>query len=346
MLSCVECIQKVTAAGQHFIDDATIRGNHTDHSNRLAIMPIPDVQAVMLPLLETLADGRVWTVREVTQHLAKRFNLTEEEINEMLPSGATPLFYNRVAWAKTHMKAAGLLDNPVRGRVSISELGKSELAKQPPEINIRYLKTFDAYKQRFSNSKTLSVGATAADVNTNESVQERSPLELLEVSYRTLHLALKDELLTRLKLGSPAFFERAVLKLLTAMGYGITGDAQLTGQPGDGGIDGVIREDKLGLDIVCVQAKRYGETSVGRPTIQQFSGSMDGVKAKKGVILTTSSFSRDAIGFVDRIEGKRVVLIDGDELAELMIRHNVGVTTTETYELKSLSGDFFDEDEG
>ncbi len=156
---------------------------------------------------------------------------------------------------------------------------------------------------------------------------------------------MKDELLTRLKTGSPAFFERAVLKLLTAMGYVLTGDAQLTGQSGDGGIDGVIREDKLGLDIVCVQAKRYAETSVGRPTIQQFSGSMDGVKAKKGVILTTSSFSREAIAFVDRIEGKRVVLIDGDELAELMIRHNVGVATTETYELKSISGDFFDEDE-
>ncbi len=130
------------------------------------------------------------------------------------------------------------------------------------------------------------------------------------------------------------------------MGYGITGDAQLTGQPGDGGIDGVIREDKLGLDIVCIQAKRYGEASVGRPAIQQFSGSMDGVKAKKGVVLTTSSFSRDAITFVDRIEGKRVVLIDGDQLAELMIQHNIGVTTTETYELKALSGDFFDEDEG
>jgi restriction system protein len=149
-----------------------------------------------------------------------------------------------------------------------------------------------------------------------------------------------------LKTGSPTFFERAVLKLLTAMGYGITGDAQLTGQPGDGGIDGVIREDKLGLDIVCVQAKRYAESSIGRPTIQQFSGSMDGVKAKKGVILTTSSFSKEAKLFVDRIEGKRVVLIDGEELAELMIRHNVGVMTNKTYELKTLSEDFFDEDEG
>jgi restriction system protein len=304
-------------------------------------MPIPDFQAVMLPLLETLADGRIWTMRELTERLSKRFNLTEEEVNQLLPSGQSRLFNNRVAWAKTHMKVAGLVDNPNRGRVSISERGRSVLAEKPPEINMKFLKQFDGYKE-FTASKKESETAQSVD----EVTQAKSPLELLEESFSTLQAALKDELLTRLKTGSPAFFERAVLKLLSAMGYGITGDSQLTGQPGDGGIDGVIREDKLGLDIVCVQAKRYDETSVGRPTIQQFSGSMDGVKAKKGVILTTSSFSREAIAFVDRIEGKRVVLIDGDQLVELMIQHNVGVSTTEVYELKSLSGDFFDEDAG
>ena len=305
-------------------------------------MPIPDFQTLMLPFLETLADGRVWSMREATEHLAKRFNLTDDEINEMLPSGQTPIFSNRVAWAKTHMKAAGLIDNPNRGRVSISERGKAVLADKPAEINMRFLRRFDEYAKLTGNRKGPASAATPPD---DETVQAKSPLELLEESFGTLRAALKDELLTRLKTGSPEFFERAVLRLLTAMGYGITGDTQLTGQPGDGGIDGVILEDKLGLDIVCVQAKRYAEASVGRPTIQQFSGSMDGFKAKKGVILTTSSFSRDAIAFVDRIEGKRVVLIDGEELAELMIRPNVGVTTTETYELKALSGDFFDEDE-
>ena len=317
--------------------------NRIAFSNQSTTMPIPAFQTVMLPLLETLADGRVWTMREVTEQLAKRYDLTDQEINKRIPSGQAPVFSNRVAWAKTHMKVAGLIDNPNRGRVSISERGRAVLARKPAEINMKFLKQFDGYTEFTSNKKDTAAESTTLD---DEVVQAQSPLELLEESFSTLRAALKDELLNRLKTGSPAFFERAVLKLLTAMGYGITGDAQLTGQPGDGGIDGVIREDKLGLDIVCVQAKRYGEASVGRPTIQQFSGSMDGVKAKKGVILTTSSFSRDAIAFVDRIEGKRVVLIDGEELAELMIRHNVGVTTTETYELKTLSGDFFDDDEG
>lgn len=306
-------------------------------------MPIPDFQTVMLPLLESLADGRVWTMREVTEHLSKRYNLTDEEFNELLPSGKARLFSNRVAWAKTHMKIAGLIDNPNRGRISLSEVGRAVLAKKPAVINMKFLRQFDGYDE-FTRSKKPSSSEVAPQFE-EESVHEKSPLELLEESFGVLQAALKDELLIRLKNGSPAFFERAVLTLLTAMGYGITGDAQLTGQPGDGGIDGVIREDKLGLDIVCIQAKRYAEASVGRPALQQFSGSMDGYKAKKGVILTTSSFSREAIAFVDRIEGKRVVLIDGEQLADLMILHNVGVTTSEVYALKVLSGDFFDEDE-
>jgi len=306
-------------------------------------VPIPDFQTVMLPLLETLADGNVWRMNEVTEHLAKLYKLTDDERNAMLPSGQAPLFANRIAWAKTHLKAARLIDNPNRGRVSISERGRSVLEKKPTAINMKFLKRFEEYNEFTSSKKTVVLESSAtAD---NDSLQVRPPLELLEESFGILQSALKDELLNRLKNGSPAFFERVVLKLLSAMGFGITGGAQLTGQPGDGGIDGVIHEDKLGLDIVCIQAKRYGETSVGRPTIQQFSGSMDGYKAKKGVILTTSSFSKDAIAFVDRIEGKRVVLIDGNQLVDLMMQHNVGVTTNKTYEVKTLSGDFFDEEE-
>ena len=306
-------------------------------------MTIPDFQTVMLPLLQTLGDGNVWRMNEISEHLARQFNLTDEERNAMLPSGQAPLFANRVAWAKTHLKAAGLIDNPNRGRVSISGRGMSVLAAKPVVINMKFLKQFEEYNEFTSNKKTTTVESPA--VQETDLLQARPPLELLEESFGILQTALKDELLTRLKNGSPTFFERVVLKLLSAMGFGITGGAQFTGQPGDGGIDGVIHEDKLGLDIVCIQAKRYGETSVGRPTIQQFSGSMDGYKAKKGVILTTSSFSKEAIAFVDRIEGKRVVLIDGNQLVELMIQHNVGVTTNKTYEVKSLSGDFFDEEE-
>jgi restriction system protein len=307
-------------------------------------VPIPDFQSVMLPFLHTLSDGAVWTMRDVRDSLAKHFALTEAELGEMLPSGASPIFANRVAWAKTHMKAAGLIDNLERGKVSLSTSGRAVLDEHPASIDMKFLRRFPEYAA-FAAGKR-SIGSSDGDTTLVEEEQvAKSPLELLEEAHAELHAALKEELLARLKSGSPAFFEAAVLKLLKAMGYGIHGDSELTGQPGDGGIDGVISEDKLGLDIVCVQAKRYTENSVGRPTIQQFSGSMDGVKAKKGVILTTSSFSKEAMAFVDRIEGKRVVLIDGEQLAELMIQYNVGVTTAAIYEVKTLSIDFFDEDE-
>lgn len=305
-------------------------------------MAIPDFQSVMLPFLEILQDGTERTVRDVTELLAQRFQLTEEDRQKTLPSGPQSLFYNRVAWAKTHLKAAGLIENLNRGRVSLSEQGKKVLRSHPADINMKFLRQFDGYNE-FTKSKTSAEKQESP--SEVDPVDAKSPIELLEDSFSTINAALKNELLTRLKTGTPAFFEYAVLELLKAMGYGLTGDAQLNGKPGDGGIDGIIREDKLGLDIVCVQAKRYAENTVGRPVIQQFSGSMDGHKAKKGVVLTTSTFSNEAINFVDRIEGKKVVLIDGSQLAELMIEHNVGVVTTSVYEVKALSGDFFEVDE-
>jgi restriction system protein len=174
----------------------------------------------------------------------------------------------------------------------------------------------------------------------------RTPLELLDASFNTLRKATAEDLLAKLKACSPGFFEIVVVRLLRAMGYGsVTGDSSVTGKPGDGGIDGIIKEDKLGLDVVCIQAKRW-DGPVGRPVIQGFVGSMDYIRAKKGVILTTSQFTKDALDFVDRIEGKKVVLIDGPKLADLMIDHNVGVNLTKQYELKEVSNDFFDEDEG
>ncbi len=305
-------------------------------------MAVPDFQSVMLPFLETLQDGKERTMRDVTAALANLLKLTEEQLQEHLPSGPQSLFYNRVAWAKTHLKHAGLIENPVRGKVTISEAGRKVLLQKPPTVNCRFLKQFTSY--------LTFIGQTSGegDDSEEEAVVEstRTPLEFMDASFTTLRKATAEELLTRLKSCSPGFFEQVVVRLLRAMGYGgVTGDASVTGKSGDGGIDGIIKEDKLGLDVVCIQAKRW-EGSVGRPVIQGFVGSMDYIRAKKGVILTTSQFTKDALDFVDRIEGKKVVLIDGQKLAELMIEHNVGVNPTKLYELKEVSNDFFDEDEG
>jgi restriction system protein len=175
--------------------------------------------------------------------------------------------------------------------------------------------------------------------------EQRTPLELIDASYKSLRQATTVEMLSRLKSCSPSFFESVVVRLLMAMGYGgVAGHGTVTGKSGDGGIDGVIKQDKLGLDVVCIQAKRW-DGAVGRPVVQGFVGSMDYIRARKGVIMTTSTFTKEAVDFVDRIEGKKVVLIDGDQLAGLMIEHGLGVVTTKTYELKEVSNDFFDESE-
>lgn len=305
-------------------------------------MAVPDFQSVMLPFLETLQNGSERTMRELTGSLAAHFKLTEEQLQEHLPSGPQSLFYNRVAWAKTHLKNAGLILNPTRGKVSISEAGKQVLLQKPSIVNCRFLKQFSSY--------LTFIGQTPGDDNEgdNETIIEstQTPLELMDSSFNTLRKATAEDLLTKLKACSPGFFEQVVVRLLHAMGYGsVTGDASVTGKPGDGGIDGIIKEDKLGLDVVCIQAKRW-DGSVGRPVIQGFVGSMDYIRAKKGVILTTSQFTKDALDFVDRIEGKKVVLIDGPKLADFMIEYNVGVNPTKVYELKEISNDFFDEDEG
>ena len=306
-------------------------------------MPIPDFQSVMLPLLQVLSDGQEWRMRDVTENLTKRFHLTPEEQEEMLPSGQQTLFNNRVGWAKTHLKGAGLILNPHRGKVRLSDEGRRVLGTTPEQINCRFLRQYPSYLELVGRSRS---GDDQQDLTETSRESSHTPLELMDVSFDALRRATADELLVKLRECSPGFFEKVVVRLLQAMGYGgVAGEALVTGRSGDAGIDGIIKEDKLGLDVVCIQAKRW-EGTVGRPVIQGFVGSMDFVRARKGVILTTSQFSRDATEFVDRIEGKKVVLIDGTQLADLMIDHNVGVLPTKSYELKEVSNDFFDEDEG
>jgi restriction system protein len=298
----------------------------------------------MLPLLESLADDREQSMRDVTEQLADRFQLSEAERLQRMASGENTVFVNRVAWAKTHLKAAGLLDNPSRGKVRIAEEGRRVLATRPGKITTAMLKRYPSYLAFIGHADATDSAAQPGSVET--AGEGKTPRELLATSYKALRKATAEELLSRLRVCSPGFFEKAVLRLLLAMGYGgVAGEGLVTAGSGDGGIDGLIKEDKLGLDVVCLQAKRW-EGTVGRPVVQGFVGSMDYVRARKGVILTTSTFTRDAIDYVERIEGKKVVLIGGERLAELMIEHNVGVATTQVYELKEVSNDFFDEDEG
>ncbi len=303
-------------------------------------MPIPDYQVLMLPLLEGLADGQERSIRELDELLAVRLGLTQEEQNQMLPSGQSTVFRNRVGWAKTYLKNAGLIDNPTRGRVRISTAGKEVLARKPTSIDNRFLEQFDGY-QKFIG-KIIDDGSVKPLPDTTLPPVAVTPREQFETSFESLQKALAEELLGRLQESSPEFFEHIVVKLLQAMGYG---EGRVTNYSHDGGIDGVINEDKLGLDVVCIQAKRWQGT-VSRPTVQAFVGSMDMIRAKKGVVITTANFSRDAIDFVDRIEGKRVVLINGQHLAQLMIDYDVGVSTIGTYRLKEVSNDFFEEEDG
>jgi len=232
----------------------------------------------------------------------------------------------------------------MRGRVQITDLGRRILTENPPRIDVKFLKQFPSYRE-FKEKVETDPRDEGAKISPALE-EDRTPHELIESAYQSLLQATAEEVLARLKSCSPAFFESVVVRLLMAMGYGgVAGHGSVTGKSGDGGIDGVIRQDKLGLDVVCIQAKRW-DGPVGRPIVQQFVGSMDYYRAKKGVMLTTSTFTRDGMEFLQRIEGKTVVLVDGDRLAALMIEHDLGVTTTRTYALKEVSNDFFDEGEG
>ena len=283
-------------------------------------------------------------MKEMVELLAARFDLTEEDREVLLPSGQHRVFSNRVAWAKAHLKKARLVDNPSRGRVRLSVNGTQVLTEKPERIDIKYLRKSDDDRKCIGELKDED--AEGSTETTDSDIDQVSPLEQFESAHQKLRAALAEELLEKLSACSPQLFEEIVVKLLRAMGYGGQfGEGRVTSYARDGGIDGVINEDKLGLDVVCVQAKRW-EGTVGRPTVQSFVGSMDLIRAKKGVVITTSNYSKDAIEFLDRIEGKRVVLINGKRLAQLMIDHDVGVAVVDTYKLKEISNDFFEEEDG
>lgn len=306
----------------------------------------------MLPLLRLASDGKEHRFRDAIEALATHFGLTDAERAEMLPSGTAALFDNRVGWARTYLKQAGLLDSPKRGIFRINERGRTLLARQPPRIDIGLLDQFDEFRQFRSRRKdasanTLDVAAssqTLGIVPSSAAAEQQTPEDLLATAYRRLRSNLELEIIEQIKAASPAFFERLVIDLLVAMGYGGSRQdaGRAIGKSGDGGIDGIIKEDKLGLDVVYIQAKRW-EGTVGRPEIQKFAGALQGQRANKGVFLTTSSYSREAVEYAGVISSK-IVLIDGEQLASLMIDHNVGVSSIGRYELKRIDNDYFESD--
>ncbi len=298
-------------------------------------MAIPDYQSLMLPLLVFAGDGDEHSLREAIEALSEQFQLTPEERREVLPSGRQATFDNRVGWSRTYLKKAGLLTSPKRSYFQITPRGREVLASMPLHINVAFLRRFPEFRE-------FQLGQTKdSDPVTNQE-SEATPEESIEGAYQRARATLAVDLLQTVKDCSPVFFERLVVDLLVRMGYGGTRrDAgQAIGKSGDGGIDGIINEDRLGLDVVYIQAKRWDATPVGRPEIQKFAGALQGQRARKGIFLTTSTFSRDAYEFVSRIDSK-IVLMDGETIAQLMIDYGVGVNTVATYELKRIDSDYF-----
>lgn len=305
-------------------------------------MTIPDYQALMLPVLRVAAQGAT-RVPEAADKIAAQLGLSEAERTEMLPSGRQRLLHNRIHWAKFYMGKAGLIDSPSRGIFVASEAGKTLLGKNPASINVETLKVYPAFVEFYAAGKEASPSEVAATTAAADAAS--TPEEQIDAAHAVLHAALKADLLQRIAAQSPTFFERVIVDLLVAMGYGGSHEnaAQRLGRSGDGGIDGVIDEDRLGLDRIYVQAKRYApHVGVGRPEVQGFVGSLVGLGASKGVFVTTSTFSAPAIDFVRHLP-QRVILIDGVRLAELMIEHGVGVRVSRTVTVKRLDEDFFEE---
>ena len=303
-------------------------------------MAIPDYQSIMLPLLRFAGDGREHSFREAIEFLAQKFNLSAEDRKELLPSGTARLFDNRVGWASTYIRKASLIESRRRGYFNITERGKEVLSQNPEKIDVKFLEQFPEFIEfrrvrKDREKKRKKVGPISVETN---------PEEALETAYQELQGNLASELLQAIEQCSSEFFERLVVDVLLEMGYGGSRKeaGQAIGRTGDEGIDGIIKEDKLGLDIIYIQAKSW-QTTVGRPEIHKFAGALQGQRARKGIFITTSNFSRDALDYVKNIESK-IILIDGQRLAELMIEHNVGVSPVASYEVKKIDSDYFIED--
>lgn len=299
---------------------------------------IPDYQSIMLPYLKVVADKKEWSFQDLIETLAHNFKVTDEEREKMLPSGGQRIFDNRVGWSRTYLKKAGLIESTKRRSVRITPKGLTVLSQNPDVINVRFLRQFPEFVEFHTTKK----GNIESELD-EQLESSKTPEELLETAYLKIRKSLANELINKVIQLPPAFFEKLVVELLVKMGYGgsIQDAGKAIGKSNDEGIDGTIKEDKLGLDIIYLQAKRWqpGNT-VGRPEIQKFVGALAGQGAKKGIFITTSSFTKEAIEYQPRNETK-IVLIDGDQLSEMMIDYDLGVSSTNKYEIKRIDHDYF-----
>ncbi len=303
-------------------------------------MPIPDYQTVMLPLLKLTENEQEHSMQNATADLARQFKLSDSEISQLLPSARKEIFYDRVGWALTYLKKAGLLVAPRRGRFQITQRGLTVLKTRPDRITNSFLEQFEEFVEfRARKSKVENGGDFHA-----EDQDTQTPQEAIEVAYQRLRQDLADEILQTIKGCTPSFFERLVIDLLVTMGYGgtRTDAGKAIGRSGDDGIDGIINEDRLGLDVIYIQAKKW-ENTVGRPEIQKFAGALQGQRAKKGIFITTSTFTKDAQDFAAKIDSK-ITLVDGASICQLMIDYGVGVNPVASFELKRLDSDYFSEE--
>ncbi|HEY2467139.1 MAG TPA: restriction endonuclease [Terracidiphilus sp.] len=306
-------------------------------------MAVPDYQSLMLPVLQVAGDGQEHTIPEVSEIVANVLALPNEDRSELLPSGKQRKLVNRISWAKIYMAKAGLLEAVGRGKFKITTRGAALLKTNPTRIDIAVLSQYPEFlefRERSKPNKTDMASGSEPEVPT----AQQTPQEVLESSYQALHAQVAEDLLERIAKVSPPFFEKLVVDLLVAMGYGGSRkDAgQAIGKSGDDGIDGIIKEDRLGLDAVYIQAKRWKGT-VGRPDVQSFAGSLEGHRARKGVFITPSQFSMEAREYVNRIE-KKIILIDGERLADLCLEFGIGVEPVTTYKVQRIDSDYFEEE--
>lgn len=297
---------------------------------------IPDFQTTMLPLLSSMSDDKTLEAKELQELMLQHFNITDEERKITIPSGTQSLFYNRVAWALSYLKRADLIYSPERGKYRITDTGLTVIKNPPERITVKFLKTLPGYKVKERKESDV--------ITEDEDEIDKTPDELIDLGISQINNELSNSLMTHIKNASPYYFERIVVDLLLKMGYGGSDidNGEVTSKSGDEGIDGIIKEDKLGLDKIYVQAKKW-ENVIGRPEIQKFVGALHGKRAKKGIFITTSLFSREAIEYANNLDVV-IVLIDGVKLTTLMIENDLGVTVQKTLKIRRIDTDYFIEE--
>lgn len=302
---------------------------------------IPDFQTIMLPFLKYFGDKKEHSILELREKLVIEFNLSKEERTQFLSSGGQTIFNNRVGWARTYLKKAGLLEYIRKGYFRITERGLELLKNPPDKINTKFLKQYPGFLEFIKSTKIVDTDVTKY---IEKILEVKTPEDLIEAGYQKIDKGLVSDLLEHIKKCTPGFFESLVVELLVKMGYGgsIEDAGKVIGRIGDEGVDGIIKEDKLGLDVIYLQAKKW-EGPVSRAEVQKFAGALLGKKAKKGVFITTSGFSKSTYEFVSKIENK-IVLIDGEQLAHLMIEYGIGVSKISSYEIKKLNSNYFPEE--